>query len=625
MCGITGVLSLNGTLTISRENILRMMDEINHRGPDESGFYLDSMIGLGHKRLSIIDVAGGKQPIHNEDKSMWIVYNGEVYNYRELRSQLIKKGHRFYTDSDTEVVLHAYEEYGLRFLDELNGMFAFGIWDVRNKTLILARDRVGIKPLYYTIVNNAFVFGSEIKALLKYPDVPRRVDRQALSDYLIFRYPLADKTMFEGIKKLLPGYVLVAGDGQVKVKKYWSVPRQKDNLLNEADAAQGIVDLLEESVKMQLMSEVPLGVLLSGGIDSSAITYFASKNSRKPIKTFSVGFGEKGYSEFEYVDIMVNRCKTEHCQIVLSVEHFEDSLAKIIWHRDEPLVIPNEVPLYYLSKELKKHVTVVLSGEGADELFAGYPRYAKYAKDKQISQLLKTIPGLRTISADFLATKLGKGRNLLRRSQHSHDDAMYLVLASSCIPPVLLDELLAGGSLVSPWSGARDESAKILDGTKSESFIDKQMYYDMHTHLPALLARQDKMSMANSVEVRVPYLEHRLIDFASRIPANLKIRNGMHKYILKKAVREILQTRIIHRKKVGLPVPLEQWFKGKFAGLAQDVLLSPVARSRGYFNYDVVKTMLNEHKKGVKFHSTPLWMLLNLELWHRIFIDKKEY
>jgi len=621
MCGISGIIGE------PRKNLLKKMNRIiQHRGPDDSGIFLDKNIGLGIQRLSIIDLEGGKQPIHNEDESIWIVYNGETYNYLELKEALEKKNHKFYTNSDTEVVVHLYEEFGEKCVSKLRGMFAFAIWDGNKEKLLLARDRLGIKPLYYTIIDNNLIFGSEIKSILQDPRIERKVDYQALHDYLSFQFVPGPRTMFKDIKKLQPGHILVWKNGKFSISKYWDLTKHNPVKNSEKYYCKCLLNLLKESVKMRLISDVPLGVYLSGGIDSSCLAALASEASERPVKTFSVGFGiSEKYDELKYAQIVANYLNTDHHEL-LSKENSIKIIPKVIWHLDEPIADSAAIPTYLISELTKKHVTVVLGGEGADELFMGYRRYKitylanKYSKilsnsfKKDMNWILehiyKNIPDI---------GKLKRYTNFASEFSSSINDPLKTYMVFFNRFPEKERKMLYTNEIVK--NNVKQSSETIKKYIKSNNVTLQMFYFDAKVYLPDdLLIKIDKMSMANSLEGRVPFLDHKIVEFVSNIPINFKIKVLTEKYILRKTVSNLLPKVITKRKKHTFNVPLTHWFKGELGEIASQIL-SESSVHKKYFNSKYIRRILGNNK--LKPNYNQIWPLLVFEIWHKIYIDSQ--
>ena len=620
MCGICGTAGFE-----DKRLLLDMCDIMQHRGPDDVGTFMDAGVGLGHQRLSIIDLKGGHQPVHNEDESVWVVYNGEIYNHLELRSDLESRGHRFYTASDTEVIVHLYEEYGADLVKSLRGMFAFALWDSNKKTLFLARDRLGIKPLYYTIIDGKLLFASEIKSILESDEVKRSVNTEALHDYLTFRHTLSDDTMFAGIKKLLPGHVMTYHEGEVAIKQYWDVPVGTGEFRSEDYYIKHLRNLLEESVRMRLMSEVPLGVYLSGGIDSGIITGLMSKMVDDPIETFSVGFGAQGeIGELSQAQVAAEHFGTNHHELVVEQGAFIKHLPDIIWHTDEPVADPSALAMFMLSKMAKKHVTVVLNGAGGDELFGGYISYKVGLANERYH---KVIPGavrrgvvrpLVNVVSPYLPSKFYVGLQSATREVKEHG----FLFAKSVFSEENKDELYADGlrSQIKHDSFARATDV-LFKNTSQAGFLNRMMYADTKAYLvDHILLETDKLTMSSSIEARVPIIDHKVVEFAATIPPQLKLKGMTEKYILKKVGYDILPPSARNRKKRPFKIPINTWFKDELNEMAMQVLDDSVILREGYFKPEVVQDIMRRHKKSELLYNHQLYALLVFEMWHERFV-----
>ena len=623
MCGICGIVNFDRSKLVDPELIERMTTVLVHRGPDDDGYFVEANAGFGHRRLSIIDLGGGKQPIFNEDQSILIVFNGEIYNYADLTTELTQLGHQFKSRSDTEAIVHAYEQYGDACVDHLRGMFAFAIWDRRRKRLLVARDRLGIKPLYFYQCDGFLAFASEIKSLLQIPAVSRVVNPDALESYLTLRYVPGPQTMFKGISKLQPGHLLVMDDRGVRIRKYWDLEYRTGEAISAEDYLSRFEELLEESVKLRLVAEVPLGVFLSGGLDSSAILAVMSKlRGREKIKTFSVGYEvpkaqEESVNEFEYARLAAKAFGAEHHEFKLTAEDFRDSLTDLAWYLDEPLANDSCIPLYFIARLARKHITVVLSGEGADEILAGYGIYKRMLSiDAAYTQFPRLTP--------WIARKLAS----ILPGQTSRRYASWASLpmeqryrgVSMGMPAALRAQLL----------GRPDGEAAVDDAFRScfeavpkKDVLNRMLYADMKIWLPDdLLLKADKMTMANGLELRVPFLDHKLVEYAATLPAYLKLKGSTGKYLLREAMKNVLPRQIINRSKKGFPVPTESWLRGDLKDFVHDTLLASDAACRGYMNPRVIEKIVSEHEKGTENRRQELWTLLTFEIWHRLFIDR---
>jgi asparagine synthase (glutamine-hydrolysing) len=599
-----------------------MMDLIRHRGPDDEGSYFDDRVALGHTRLSIIDLQSGSQPIFNEDHSVCIVFNGEIYNYLELRLNLIGCGHVFTTKSDTEVILHLYEEKGFRCTEDLRGMFAFAIWDKNKKQLFLARDHIGIKPVYYHCGPKAFSFASEIKALVYSGLVEREINLPLLNQYITLNYTIGPETMVKNVMKLMPGHFLVVEKDRVTTSQYWDFAGIPETSSNIEKCQKKLKDLLEESVRIEMRSDVPIGAFLSGGIDSSLIVAYMTRISGKPVKTFTVGYEEADdVSELKYARIVAKYFGTDHHEFILKPKKFVNILSRMVWHMDEPVAEFATIPLLLLSELAKNHVTVMLSGEGADELFAGYPiyRYMNYIEKYQ-----KISPTLRKYVFDPIGRIFLAGRR----------DGKY----SDWLSTPLERRYLGNGSYFTEKMKQRlftedfqrnldyEELSHIIEGhyqaVRSRNPIQRMLYLDTKTWLPEdLLIKADKMTMAAAIELRVPFIDFRLLEFATSLPAAMKVHRGTSKYILKKIAEDLLPHQIVHRPKMGFPVPVKQWLQKELNILAREILTERRTIERGIFNPHYVERILALHSSGKDDFSKQIWNLMILEIWLRVFLE----
>ena len=620
MCGICGVL---GPIDAS---VLRSMTRtMVHRGPDDEGFYLADGVGLGVRRLSIIDVAGGHQPITNEDGTLVVVFNGEIYNHRELRTRLETQGHRFATGSDTEVLVHLYEEYGDASVHLLQGMFAYALWDGKRRRLLVARDRLGIKPLYYLETDGSFLFASEVKALLEHADVSAAPDLQALDLYLAFRYVPGPHTLFRGIKKLPPGHRLVREDGRTQVQRYWDpVLGDFQSAINLDEAVEEFSGLLRDTVRRHLISDVPVGMLLSGGLDSSAVTAMTAAARTQPITTFTVGFDLPGsHNELAQARVVAKRLGTDHHELVLTPDATE-LLPDLVRHLDEPIADPAALPTYLICRFARQMVPVVLTGEGGDELLGGYPRYEWFARAKLLQRLLPAwvregvLLPLSRIAPVTRRYKTALDNILAERddvTRHMHWVAgLDPALKSDLLSPELREAISLGApeAVLTPYLGGVATRAEI---------VHRLMALDMQTWLvDDVLTKMDKMSMAASVEARVPLLDHRLVEFVASLPLAVKLRHGA-KTLLKRAVAPLLPASTIRRRKHAFQVPLDQWVSGPLRDFTRDMLLDRRARQRGWFDGSRVEALLWRNGRRRSRDGQSVWTLLCLELWAREFLD----
>jgi len=631
MCGINGIaLASRSQRAIDVKVVERMRDVVKHRGPDDDGLFIDGRSALGHRRLSIVDVAAGHQPMTNEDSSLWITYNGEIYNHADFRSELERKGHSYQSNCDTETILHLYEEHGERCVDYLRGMFAFAIWDKRSKELFIARDRLGVKPLYYAFLDDgSLYFGSEIKTLFEAGAVKPEINFRVLPDYLANRAPSGEETLFCGVKRLLPGHSLVWSDGELRVNRYWDVSfaAPNDDRTDEDYVAEWS-ELFRTSVRLRLMADVPLGMFLSGGIDSSAIAAIMSGMVDEPIKTFSVAFAEREANELEYARLVAKQFRTNHHEIILSPDEFFSALPRLIWHEDEPLAHSASVPLYFVSRLASEHVKVVLTGEGSDELLAGYARYGKTLLNLGLgARYHKLAPVFLKDTIRWGINEMSTGSRLRQKlsrtflTRSSDIDSIYFdnfaVFSRSIQQELFSSETLERLETIDPYKDAKEAFCE----AKSSCLLEQLLYADIKTYLQELLMKQDQMSMAASVESRVPFLDHKLVEFTCSLPRRMKLRRGVTKYILRESMKGVLPETILSRPKMGFPVPLDTWFRGAYRWVLEEYVLSERALNRGIFSAQFVRSLVERHCSGREDHSERLWALLNFEIWQRQCFD----
>jgi asparagine synthase (glutamine-hydrolysing) len=621
MCGIAGLVRWNGQPVVEDE-VRRMCRMMVHRGPDEEGVFLGAFlgasIGMGMRRLSIIDLAGGQQPVSNEDGSVWVVFNGEIYNYGDLRQRLIRAGHTLRSESDTETIVHLYEDYGARCVEHLRGMFAFAIWDGRRRELLVARDRLGIKPLYYAEIDGGFAFASELKPLLQLPDVSRQLDWEALSHLFTFLATPASRSIVDGVRKLEPGRVAtVSANRPLRIERYWDLHFAPNEQATEEDLVEELRDRLAEAVRLHQISDVPLGAFLSGGIDSSAVVATMAKQTPGRVKTFAIGFAEAEYDELRHARVVAERFGTEHHELVLrpDVVSIVEDLA---WYLDEPFGDTSAIPTYMVSKLAAEHVTVVLTGDGGDELFAGYDKYVVEGREREYERI--PAPIRRALGAFGRAMPEGmRGRRFLRHV--ALDGAERYLDASMMFHTEELRKLFLPDAF-EQIAGANVCAAPLsyLDGIASD-WISAVQYCDLNHYLPLdILTKVDRMTMAHSIEARPPLLDHELVEFAARIPARLRLRDGETKHLLKRAMRGVLPDSIIDRRKHGFAVPLAHWFRGELSGFARDLLLSDTCRRRGLFDTTYIERLLQLHERGRDI-DLQLWTLMSTELWCRRVLD----
>jgi len=623
MCGIAGKFNFDPTHPIDRARLVAMTTVVSHRGPDADGFYVGDSVGLGHRRLSIIDLSTGDQPLCNEDGSVWVVFNGEIYNFAEVREQLLQAGHRFRTHSDTEVIVHAYEQWGVDAVERFRGMFAFAIWDDARRRLVLVRDRLGVKPLHYSVNPGGVTFGSEIKSLLEDPDVPRAWSAEALDAYLTLCYIPAPRTIYQNIWKLPAGHLLVAEDGRVRIRRYWDLTFTGDgDDAREAEYLDRLEALVDESVRLRLLSDVPLGAFLSGGIDSSLVVASMARQCAQGVVTTSVGFDDQAHNELEYARTVARHLGTESHEEMVTPD-IVDLLPTLAWHLDEPFADSSAVPTYYVSKAARAHVTVALSGDGGDELWAGYARHRVERAELTARRRLGR-RGSRLAGAVGERLPLSvKGARSLRHLALSPADACAQKHAYG-----LFDGSIRS-SLYSP-----DFAHEVRDADPFVDFrlaylscgspdpLDRALYVDVKTYLvDDIMTKVDKMSMAVSLESREPLLDHRLLEFAATIPSSLKLKNGRSKYLLRRLLERRLPQSIVDRPKHGFSAPIDRWLRGPLAPMVDALLTDGRLRARGIFDDRAVARMWREHREGTTDHCHRLWSLVMLELWFRQFVD----
>jgi asparagine synthase (glutamine-hydrolysing) len=627
MCGIAGFVESSAagspfTRDDNRALVHRMCDVIRHRGPDDEGTWVADGVALGMRRLSIIDLATGHQPIHNEDRSVWIVFNGEIYNFPELRRELERAGHRFYTSTDTEAIVHAYEEWGTAAIARLRGMFGLAIWDARSRTLLVARDRIGIKPIYYAEHGGRLYFGSEMKSLLEAPDLPREIDLDALDHYLSFLYTPRDGSIFKGVRKLPPGHLLTWHDGQIVIERYWQVAAGETFRGSEAEAVHQLRSVLTDAVRCHLLSDVPLGAFLSGGVDSSLVVGLMAQATGRRVQTFSIGFDEPAFDELEHARRVARHFGTDHHEFVVKPDAI-GILDRIVSHFDEPFADSSAIPTWYVSEIARRHVTVVLSGDGGDELFGGYDRYVPHPRvvafDRYSPRAVRQV-------AAIAASRLphgARGKNFLRHvsrdQQGRYLDAIRFFGTDE--KPALLS-----ADVCRQLRGPDPETrlARHFDRYGGLPWPSQMMRFDAETYLPEdVLTKVDRMSMAHSIESRVPLLDNDVIEFAAALPASLKIKDGRRKHVLKEVAATLLPPEILSRPKQGFGVPLGVWFRGGLRELFADTLLSPSSLQRGYFQASFVRQIVHEHLSNKRDHTLRLWQLVVFEKWHRQYLDRE--
>ncbi len=610
--------------------LVNMRDAMQHRGPDDSGLFIDAGIALGHRRLSIVDLDHGHQPMASADGALQLVFNGEIYNFRELRERLKQRGYKFSTDCDTEVIISLYKEYGERCVNHLRGMFAFAVWDSNERRLFLARDRLGIKPLYYTMLaDRTLLFASEIKGILASQLVPARLAQDSVPDYLANYATSASTTLFESIKRMLPGHTLNWSNGESATHQYWDVnighPRSISKV-KDAECVRIWQSKFENAVESHLMSDVPVGVLLSGGIDSTAIAAVMRDKMPSGFKSFSVAFSEKGANELEYARMAADEFGTDHHEVLVTADSYFRSIPRLIWHEDEPLAQAASIPLYHVCCKAAEHVKVVLTGEGSDELMAGYGRYWRTQANLRLGRIYESILPrvLRQKARHALATR-SQGRAIAKLSRTflaRTTDLESLFIDNFCVfTRNEIRELLSPGfrdslKSIDPYTYQRS----LLSEVATASDLDKMLYIDCKVYLQELLMKQDQMSMAASIESRVPFLDRELVDYTLTLPERMKLRGLTTKWILRQAMDGKIPAPILKRPKMGFPVPLATWFRTSHASLVENLIDGERARSREIFDSETVTRILREHKGGVD-HSLKIWSLLNFEIWSRQAID----
>ncbi len=630
MCGITGWINLTKSKANHAESVLHSMCErIVHRGPNSEGLWLDDTVALGMRRLSIIDLHTGDQPVFNCDRSVIVMMNGELYNYREVRAELEKKGHKFTTKSDTEILPHIYEEYGEDLVDHLNGMYAFSLWDTRKKKLIIARDRFGEKPLYYGIFDGKLIYASEPKAMLAHPSVNAELDTDALRHYLSYDYVPAPMSIYKGIFKLPAAHMLTVENGEIKTRRYWNMSWSPTQTGSITEKAAELRDLLSDAVRMRLVSDVPLGILLSGGIDSSTVAAFATQHATERVKTFSIGFEEDSFDESRYARQVAKHLDTEHYEEILSANTAGDLISEIGTWLDEPLSDGSLIPTFLLAQFVRKHVTVALGGDGGDELFAGYPMYyahtvaAKYARVPSlihkglIEPVVKRLPvSTKNMSFDYKAKRFVRGANLDTVERHH---SWFGSFSREEQTQLLTPEIL-GASNGDIYRGPRDLLA-LCDATTE---IEQMQFLDINYYMAEdILTKVDRAAMAVSLETRAPFLDPRVGQFAASLPLEYKLNGKSGKHILKRAMADLLPANILHRPKKGFGIPIAEWLKGRLNPLMHDLLLPAKLIDQGLFNVEYVHQLIAEHESGIASHHKQLWTLLVFQLWYDNFLDSR--
>ena len=625
MCGICGLVNLETGKPVDRALLQAMCDTLTHRGPDDEGFYLEQGAGLAIRRLTVIDLQTGHQPIHNEDRTIWVVFNGEIYNYRALRDVLEKRGHRFYTNSDTETLVHLYEEFGERSVEKLNGMFAFAIWDENSQTLFLARDRLGIKPVYYSIVNDKLIFASELKAILCYSRVSREVDRRALNYYLGLRYVPCPHTIFRQVKKLPPGHTLTCTKGGVRLRQYWDVQFATEfEPYSDIYYLERFRELFEDAVSIRLMSDVPLGAFLSGGIDSSSVVGVMSRMVDRPVQTFSIGFQQGYFDETAHAREIAQLFNTEHNEFTVEA-NVMDFLSKLVWYCDEPFADAAALPTYALSHMAREHVTVVLTGDGGDEVFAGYQRY----RSEEMADYLAKVPVvLRQGLLMPLLKLLGLAVPASKRLSLYIESALKRLSLADLAPDTrylrrfwVFDHKDRELLYAPAWQETlifedEDVYRPYFERVSGCPPLSQRLYVDIKTYLPdQMLTKVDRMTMSASLEARVPFLDHRLVEFAATVPPQMKMSWRVLKKLVREAMADMIPPNIIQRPKHGFEVPINDWFRNELKGYAEDVLLS----DHPFFDRDYLQTLLKEHAENRRNHGEKFYALLVFLVWHERF------
>jgi len=629
MCGICGKLNFEQHTAVDPALIRAMLDTIRHRGPDDEGVYLRSQVALGHRRLSIIDLSRGHQPLSNENGTVWIVFNGEIYNFQELRTFLLRKGHVFKTQTDTEAIIHLYEELGPQCLEKLRGMFAFALWDENTKTLFLARDRVGIKPLYYCLTDECLVFASEIKAILADPGVDREIAPELIDRFLTFLYVPGEETLLKGIKKLAPGHYLLVKDGKGEMRQYWDLRFSKSaGRRSLTEAKEELLSLLADTVELHMIADVPVGVLLSGGVDSTAVLSFAVERTDKEVSTYTVGFSDPGIAdERPYARLAAEAFGSRHHEMSISAADFAAFMPQYVWHMEEPVCEPPAIALYYVSKLAGNDVKVLLSGEGGDEAFAGYSNY------RNLLWLERAKRGL----SPFTGT-IARGLSLVDSLFQLPRVAEYAPLMNAKFPAYYYSRTsnpyrYSGNGLAKLYSDdfarsidrerALEPVRRLQEHVRGQNTLDAMLYIDTKTWLPDdLLIKADKMTMANSLELRVPLLDHKVLEFAAALPSSLKVRGFTTKYLAKKVLGNRVPRRILDRPKAGFPVPYESWLRKELRDWVYEVLFDRTTTNRGYFDARAVRELLARDEASGRC-SKEIFSLVTLELWHRMFVKQK--
>jgi asparagine synthase (glutamine-hydrolysing) len=625
MCGIAGIIGGDGSIRVNSVQVREMCAAIVHRGPDDEGIYVEGAVGLGMRRLSIIDVAGGQQPIHNEDRTVWVVFNGEIYNFLDLRRELVAKGHTFYTHSDTEVIVHAYEEYGSACVGRFRGMFAFALYDFRQRKLLLARDRLGKKPLHYAMHKGILYFGSEIKSILAVAPQLAAVDQEAIAQFFYYGYIPDPKTVLSSVKKLPPGHLLEYETNSVRIHEYWDLPQFCSTTLPESECLEQLEATLRDAVQMRLISEVPLGALLSGGVDSSTVVAMMARLSNHPVKTFSIGFSQAEFNETTHARSVAERFGTDHYELTVDANLWGtlDMLSRIM---DEPFADSSVIPTYHVSRIAREHVTVVLSGDGGDELFAGYDSYAIHKRRRFLDFIPKWVaPPYHKFVYPLIPSKLRSRRLAYNFVLSARERFISERAAQSTYDPeftVLSPEFVR---LVADGEPASAITKRYYDEAPAKDMVSRMQYADMKTYMTAdVLTKVDRMSMACSLEVRCPLLDHVFVEFAAKLPISMKLRKQTGKYLLRRLAEKLgVPRETLYRPKQGFALPLKHWMCAELKDDITALLLEPRTLQRGYFRKTAIERLLAEHQRGERDHSAALWQLLAFELWHRNYLEPR--
>ncbi|HEY2728749.1 MAG TPA: asparagine synthase (glutamine-hydrolyzing) [Polyangia bacterium] len=625
MCGIVGIVAAPGGAAPEEAVGHAMNAAITHRGPDDEGLYCDGQAMIGMRRLSIIDLSGGRQPVHNEDGTIQAVFNGEIYNFRELRAELEARGHRFYTQSDTEVILHGYEEWGEDCFARLDGMFGIALWDTRTRTLVLARDRFGEKPLFYSHSSDSspeggrLIFASELKSLLRVPGVRLDPAPEAVRAYVCFGYVPSPGSIFEGVHKLPPGHTLRFVDGQVSLRRYYQLELEPKHQLSEADAERELARLLDQAVASRLVADVPFGAFLSGGLDSSVVVALMSRHLSQPVRTFSIGFREAEYNELSDARRVSQHLGTEHRELVVEPDAVE-LLQHLVWYLDEPFADSSAVPTYLVAKLAREHVKMVLTGDAGDETFAGYDRYLRYLDLQRLGALKPAAAATAAAAGRLVPAERGyRLRAIAERLRQPFPDSYLSGVALTRAS--VADELL-GDAVRSSAADHYGGLAAVARGAKGLEALDQCVAIDFASYLPDdVLVKVDRMAMASSLEGRAPFLDHRVVEFGVRLPRDLRVRGHRGKYLLRKVAARWLPADVLDKPKQGFGIPLAKWFRGPLAGLAADVLGSRAFRERGLIRPAAAQRYLKDHLDGQADHGELLWLVLSLELWARRYLD----